>query len=276
MSGRERHAYVGETALFSLKDACRIARDRGAAVIGTDHVVLAIVQAPIMKDAMWQMTETLHSSVEVPSESAAGDLALGVESSTGRDVFGVLREAQWHAFGIPSAHAVVAQWSDQARDAVYAAVSIAVGAGDEWADRGHLLKAVFDDVGSAARRVLGQCGVEPAELLSIAADVLPSSGPPVPVVDYLRFADVLTRRRDGVGRWRAQRRLLRSGSWFAQASDILAALEIEAVRQAVRLAHSQVTSANLVLAVLSFDEQMAFNGDQLPREPSAGQCSDFR
>ena len=56
---RAARSDVGETALFSLKDACRIARDRGAAVIGTDHVVLAIVQAPIMKDAMWQMTETV-------------------------------------------------------------------------------------------------------------------------------------------------------------------------------------------------------------------------
>ena len=89
-------------------------------------------------------------------------------------------------------------------------------------------------------------------------------GPPYRLWTTHGFAHVLTRRRDGVGRWRAERRLLRSGSWFAQASDILAALEIEAVRQAVRLAHSQVTSAHLVLAVLSFDEQMAFDGGELP------------
>jgi hypothetical protein len=118
-----------------------------------------------------------------------------------------------------------------------------------------------------AAAILGRSHVDLGTLRRITTLLDPKEDDPRTVcVDDLRRGG-LTRPRPDTFAARVGRGVLRVGTRrFAEATPMIFILEQEAVRQAVRLGHHMVTTAHLLLAALTVDDQLALSGLSLAPE----------
>gem|GEM_PF-5278797 len=131
------------------------------------------------------------------------------------------------------------------------------------------LESILADSSGSARRVLSRLNIDALTLLAAARSATPVLDEEVlwtPAADRLKlFGGVLAARRPILAKFLfGGLRAVFLGPGYAQ--PVLLTLELESVRQAVRLGHSQVTSAHMVLAILTLAEQLTSLGLTLPAD----------
>ncbi|NJC81928.1 Clp protease N-terminal domain-containing protein [Planosporangium mesophilum] len=158
-------------------------------------------------------------------------------------------------------------WSPDARQALRRALVAAGNDGGYWAGRRYLFDAILADPGNRAHALLSRCRVDPSMVRTATRadeNVSAEDQPRLPVVESLQTFGVVP-ARNATRPSRLLARILTAGaSRLADADPVLYVMEMEAIRQAVRLGNSRVTTAHLVLATLVLHEELVTAG---PWEP---------
>jgi hypothetical protein len=267
-------ARVGTSTAYALAGACTLVRRRPTSWLGTDHLLVSLARRePGLREALGPGLRGLRRALgkqqddgpsgAVPPNGSVADLDLEVDAA--------LREALWLVF-VSGAYGAVAsspapQISPGLREALRRSLVESAAQGVRWSGSIYLLDAVLADPQERAYRLLTHCHIEPQLVLAAAhrATATPvDDRPRTPMTDILSTYDVISPPD------RSPTVHLISRIWGgyiarrSRATPILHALELEAVRQAIQLAHPQVTTAHLLLAVLSLDEQLAAAQVRLP------------
>jgi hypothetical protein len=269
-------ARVGTSSAYALAGACTLARRRPTSSVGTDHLLVSLaLRMPGLREALGSGLRDLRRALgkeqhgPEPATRASGSMA-----DLDLEVDGALREALWLVF-VSGAHGAVAvgspvpQVSPGIREALRRSLVDSAAQGVHWSGSVYLLDAVLADPQERAHRLLRRCHIEPQLVLAGAhhATATPvEDRPRTPMIDMLSTYDAIS-PPDRSPTVHLISRLW--GAYIARRSrvtPILHALEMEAIRQAVRLDHLQVTTAHLLLAVLSLDEQLTAAQVRLPNE----------
>lgn len=259
---------VGSQSRQVLYSACRRARVHRAGHIGTEHVLYGILLR-VRWDSAWAalprtLKERDRSSGPAPADPDGDGSVPDVE------VLGSLREAAWMTARRDRRkrrHTPTPGWHPEVGAALGAALASAAADGVRHAGPRYLLAGVLADPRSGARELLRSCGVDPSRLLAAArADHLPGRDAPLKTaVEKLEGLRVLeTRSRASTLVYAPLRPLAR----LTRVDPMLVALEMEAVRQAVRAGATQLHTGHLLLAALELDRNLQAVGATLP-EPLA-------
>lgn len=261
---------VSNGVIWALSGAWRLAVEARAPSIGSHHLIVSLAlrtpgARPVLGSALGAMRRELNSLNELGelgSGTGLDDTDLDLEAEA------TLREAQWRGIRSYATKALPAkpEWDREIRDAVHRALISAKTADLTWAGRTHLLDATLANPDSRASILLRKCRIDAPALLAGVREAPPtpmSDGPRTPIVDGLRAYGILS----PVGRHKPRLFAHIAGAIVRHVSgteSLLYLLELEAVRQAVRLNHPRVTTGHLVLAALALDEQIALSRQALP------------
>lgn len=232
--------------------------------VGTDHLLAALVDG-----------ESAAKDVAAPGIRDAASLtgmikAKGAEHWVGRDeaddgapaagpgVTALVREAAWAAVKTAPPRPTGALTAALAR-----AFQSARDHGVALANPSHLLMGLLHDPGNRACEALLERRMDREEILAALADhpsVRQDGTRSTLPLDGLRNMGMLTER----GRYWG--RLARSLSGGGFGSPVVPTVRQEAVRQAVRLGHPEVTPAHLLLGMLVMDDELTRAGLELRAE----------
>jgi hypothetical protein len=260
-------AVVGEGTYHILVGACRIARARRAARIGTDDILVSMIRrTPELGGVLGFPAPSSSTRNESTSIYRLADF--GTERKV--EALGVMRQAHWEVFGVsPQSHAGRVgkandpEWDIEAVVAFERSLAAAKSAGLSWVGNHFLLDELVADVEGAAMKLLREHRVN-MEMLDEAARRAWSAGtrdrPRLEMVDYLAYWGLLMDvDASNSGRHRSKW-LSKFTSIFADSSVILAILERAAIIEAVRVGHVKVSIAHLILSVLRFEEEITASG----------------
>ncbi|MEU0558684.1 hypothetical protein [Dactylosporangium sp. NPDC006015] len=225
-----QHVFVAQGLYRILVGACQVAKSRQQATIGADDI----------QESMRRRIPNF-----VPGRLAgAGPLADRPGGWAGFEVAATLRQARWEAFRSPGRRRPgdAIHWGDDVPAAIRRAI----------------------DLAPPARPAVGTGDL--AAVLFTGYSALPGTGgiawpkdddrPLRPLTDYLLHWRYVTPdpqpQQKPPARWVSAYTSLTAG-----ADVVLANLELEAIRQAVRLGRDRVTTADLVLAVAAFEDELA-------------------
>jgi hypothetical protein len=250
----------GVEAHRTLVEACRYARRYGHAAITEEAVLLALVQRePSLRrefDSLVNMGQKALSSgtdigLAIDGRSAlpttVEDDALAAE----------LRDVHWQALG-ESRSGGALPWSPALLGALNETMRSARSRDERCVGPGDIVNGLFDSETSSIRETLAAWSTEPFRLRARAA-VLWSPNqvtrPYLPTVDALRFGGI--DRHGERAESKAAAVITRMAWWYSRIPPIVACLESEAVRQAVRLGDTRLTTAHLLLGTLSLNAQLS-------------------
>ena len=260
-AGGDHAARLGIEGMSALAGAYRRALTSRSAYAGSDHLLV----------------ETVSRLVVIDIELSGDRGTEAVPSESDDDLDATLREARWRgvrSLGPDEIEDWLArrsdwpQWSDEIRSTVRSGLLVAERNGAMNARAEHLLVASLEQGGSHARELVDRLALQASVTLALKrADSLSTDGSP-------SFVGMLESGGLVVGsaspRWvlrplsRLLFRLLARTTGYG--SPMLRIFQPEVVRQAVRTEHTSVTTAHLVLAVLSIDEQMSRAGVDFVKE----------
>lgn len=244
-----------------LVGACRVARTRGAARIGTDDVLVS----------MLRRSPELGGVPGFPARPAATTGTppappVRAQDEHEAEALRTMRQAHWEVFGLSTGRdsgRSSPDWDAGAVAVVGRSLAAARSVGQSWAGGRQLFDALLADEGGAALRLLRGNRVDLALLDEAARRTWPDQGGAEPwslMVDQLTAWGLLLpagaplsgRRRTGL--------LSAVTSFLGDASLVLAMLERAALIEAVRLGHARVSVGHLVVAVLRFEEETVGSG----------------
>ncbi|MBB2947538.1 hypothetical protein FB565_007309 [Actinoplanes lutulentus] len=233
--------------------------------IGTDALLIGLVEGYAPLRQVPGLARMRPVDPEGGPGRVGGTFSIPVQAEL--EVERTLREVHWAEFGFGRTEAP--RWTGQVRDALRFAVAIALAREAPWLGSDHLLEAIFEDAGSAARRLARWQRVDLERMTAVAGQLWPSFDGEPPrrlLAVMMRDLGVLAdpgERGAGEAASSPGMRIRLLGAVLrlaAQASPALFLLEGEAVAETVRLGHDRTTLVHLVLAVLSLEEQMAATG----------------
>jgi hypothetical protein len=165
-------------------------------------------------------------------------------------------------------------WHPDVRAAVRRALDEAGAIGVAHAGARFLVAAVLEDRGGRVQKLVSDCGLDPSELRErLSSDPVGADEPVAELVGSLKAFRVLpapppTGRKVAHAVLRAMFTMVR----LTRVDYLLLALEMEAIRQAVRMGSAQVTTAHLLLTVLELDRNLEALGEQLPGALATANC----
>jgi hypothetical protein len=267
----------GDAALTVLASACREARFNESEWTGTEHVLVALLRN---MDGPADARVVLEQALRGGSEDAARTRGQADADPPGedgdphldREISATLREATWRAARpAPSRLAPPPEWHPAVRAALRWALVDAAADGVHHPGLRYLLDAVLADPDGGARALVGRSGLDLPGLVAAPSgeqDRYAADAPRSEIVGSLAAYGVLNRPAQpggfGLRVWILRRVIRRAGVDLMQL-----ALELEAIRQAVRLGSSQVTTAHLLLATIELDRSLQAVGASLPDSRSA-------
>lgn len=257
---------VGGGFYWVLRGACRVAVELRQPVIGTDTVLVSMMN----NFSEFRKVLGLDSVGRVGHDPGNGNDSSRIElpPEAELELLRITREVHWQVFGWTSVEASssVPRWADEVHTAVHLAMAIAVARGAPWVGPDHLLEALLADSTNTASHFLRQQGVDFTLLTEVAQRTWPVAGGESPrraLAELLNRVGVLIKSgRESQQRPTALTRRLAASAirLVTQASPVLSFLEDEAIAETVRLAHDRTTLTHLILAVLVLEEQMAASG----------------
>ncbi|MBT8227524.1 MAG: hypothetical protein HKP61_10810 [Dactylosporangium sp.] len=179
------------------------------------------------------------------------------------EVDAILREVQWRVLGFDRRNPHQPLWTLGLENALSQALLTAQTRGSGLVMPADMLHGLLGDTENAACGVLAQLGVRRIALLVAAkkADVGEGGNHSrAPIADMLTRYGLVSEQGESGTVSLVVRAIRYVVTRAAEASPVLADLEFEAVRQAVRLGHRQVNTAHLLLAVFELDRQLAIAG----------------
>lgn len=233
--------------------------------IGTEHLLYGVLLRLQWDPVGWTaLQRALRERDRAPATGPEHrDQGVPVASL---EVRGALREAAWMvARGDRGNRPLVATagWRPDVEAALDAALAMAAADGVQHVGPRYLLAAVLADASNGARDLLRACGVDPSRLSAAAqANRLPGRDEPLlAAVEKLAGLRVLPTGSRASGLVYAP---LRPLARLTSVDPMLVALEMEAVRQAVRVGSEQVHTGHLLLAMLEMDRNLQVAGATLP------------
>jgi hypothetical protein len=249
-SGGAAGVRLGMDSQYLLTNACRYARRMRARVVSEAFLLRALLERARRLNGAF-VTLTRRVDVELARGLVVDShrhLDLTRVASAGEKTYAALRESHWRVFACGTDPGTP-RWTEGVAQAMDAATEHAHEAGVAWTSPRHMADGLFDAPNEEIRDLVKRCGVQPFQLKAAFAAMWPTSvsgTPYAPSRDALQMAGALS----------GTALALRVVAAYARSTPVLVALEAEAVRQTVRLGHSRVTTAHLVLAVLSLNTQL--------------------
>jgi hypothetical protein len=263
---RSSRATFGESAYEALSRATWHAHRAGSNIVGTDDLVryLLVVRTPDAQRLLDQVRELTRpvSYSSRPSVVGDGEQPPRPQPDCSSEVQATLRELTWGTVRLdrlPGASRPY--WTNGLRVALHEALAEAQSAGVAYTNAAHLIFSALADPANRAVRLF------PHSYQQIVAQLRESSmlaqdGAPYPDMDFLARhlrPDSTERRRRRLARWALGRlaRLSRQG-------PLLAEVEREQRRQAVRMAHNTITVPHVLLALIDVEQRLAAFNLHLP------------
>ncbi|WP_433870946.1 Clp protease N-terminal domain-containing protein [Saccharopolyspora sp. CA-218241] len=255
-----------------LVEAFRQALRAGHPAVGTEHLLAALLRGdaaakellvPGGRGAEELLAVVAKDAARWGSEDGTDDVVFADHFAVGA----LLREVEWSAWQRKTDVAGESR-SDELRPQATSALVAAIGRallgahelGVARAGATHLLLGLLHDPANRAGEALRERGLDPGGIRTGLTDH-PSARQDGPwhgdSVTGLRHLGMLTERGPY---WGGLARSLSSGGF---GTPMVLTVRREAMRQAVRFGHPQVTTAHLVLAMLVVDEQIATSGQRL-------------
>jgi hypothetical protein len=195
-----------------------------------------------------------------PSPIAAG----GAGDPLDREVDAALREAAWRSSRLVRRRPVPPPgWHPAVRTVLRRTLSEAGAAGVSYPGLRYLLEAVLADPDGQARALLRSCGLDKRALVAEvdgSGDAMMVDEPPNAIAAGLAEFRLTEGSAD---RATFPERFMRMFTRRTRVDVMQIALELEVIRQAVRLGSGQVTTVHLVLATLELDRNLAEVGANL-------------
>ena len=266
-------AKAGVSLAAALFTACRLARS--AREVQSDHLLLALCRASLgMRSSLGPELRRLRRLQRVRDRHAAHrprgyppDAMTGAPAGPRLAVDTALLEARWEACrtgrsGRPLSRAPL--WSAEAQSVVRRALATATDSGVEFAGGGFAFDACLTAARSRAIDLLDQGGISGSDLRAAAdgdgslqyGDVRPT--PTVQALVTFEMAEgpaELVAIPAGLSRYMLRR---------IEIDPMAFLLELDTIRQAVRLGNGWVEPVHMLLAALDLDEELAATGVQLP------------
>lgn len=261
----------GASAYKALSTAAWHAHRVGSNIVGTDDLVrwLLTLQTPDTRRLLDQVPDLTRPVPYSSRPSLAGDgqQPPRAQPDCSHEVEATLREITWETVRFdrrPGASRPT--WTNGLRVALHEALAEAQFAGVTRTNAAHLIFSALADPANRAVRLFPQSHQHITAQLR-AGSMLVQDGPPYPDLDFLAGhlrRDSRERLRRRMARWTLERltRLSRRG-------PLLAGVESEQQRQAVRMAHHTITVPHVLLALLDVEQRVAAFGLQLPDDLAA-------
>lgn len=271
---RRDWAEPGRWFMDTLMAACRHAWQAGKPIIGTEDVFIELARRmPSLRRQLGSVLDKLDRQALAQSWDDLSPTS-SADSPIANEVDAILREVTWLArrsLGIAASDAAP-PWSENSRVVVKQALRDAVGIGLGVAHGMHLLVGILAVPENGAVRLLREAGLSSRKLqveMPVTTSIRREGRPHTPSVDLLRVAGQLTRPKPGVVRLPVLVLGLTLRLRLRKPVTITA-LELEAVRQAVRAGRDFCTSLHVVFALCAMERQLEAVGLQLsPRRQRA-------
>jgi hypothetical protein len=255
-----------DSAYRVLQGAFQIGDRPPCALVGTQHLLLSLALRTwhirrVVGSSLPRLRALVAEGIEDPVGSLGVDDSVGPASVIG-EVDATLREAQWQVLGFERNRTHWPYWTPALRGALVRALLDAQVRGVDRVAAIDFIPGMVSDPDNGANRVLNQLGVRKSALLDIPSQEVAREGSDrrVPIAETLRQCGVVSSGEQSESASLLARIICRTASWAAEAGPALLELELEAVRQAIRLGHDQVDTGHLLLAVLELDRQLSLAG----------------
>jgi ATP-dependent Clp protease ATP-binding subunit ClpA len=263
---RSLRVRFGASAYEALSGAAWHAHRAGSNIVGTDDLIryLLAVRTPDVRRVLGQIPELTRPVSYLSRSSVAGD---GEQPPRPRpdcssEVEATLRELTWRTVRLdrlPGANRPY--WTNGLRVVLHEALAQAHSAGLAYTNATHLIFSALSDPANRAVRLFPHSYQQITAQLH-ESPMLEQDGTPYPDMDYVAGhlrPDSTQRRRRRLARWVLGRlaRLSRRGL-------LLAEVEREQRRQAVRMAHNTITVGHMLLAIINVDQRIAAFSLRLP------------
>lgn len=253
-----RCAFGAETfAVFV--DAYRLASKKRVACIPEEAILIALVEKyPSLRREFGTIAESGRRELSAQTIPLRGGLDRPAfsELETSDEFASDLREIAWTVRPVASGlHEP--PWSHAVIDTLQVVGASARSRLAAWVRLRDIVDGLFDSPSSRVREILERWSIEPFRFRARISALWPPESiarPYTPTVDALGFLG--TGKGADAGGSRIGAAIARVVSWYGRTTPVLACLESEAVRQAVRLGHDRLTTAHLLLGVLSFNDQI--------------------
>jgi len=256
---------VGMDSQYLFTNACKKARLSDTRAVSSEWVLWALLERARRLDGAFVKLSGVVACVLRRRRWLDVKAGLGGPGTVGEmSMLGgaTLREAQWRAFP-PSLVVPPRFWSWHVVRALEASVDLARADGVPWLGPRHVVDGFLDPSNVELREFLHHCESSIEMVRDGFHEVWPlraAGRPHLPTWEALRMGRYLDARRVAP-RVNTVAMVLRYISVQSKSTPPVVMLEIEAVRQAVRLGHDRLTTAHLLLAVLSLNEQMMLAED---------------
>lgn len=263
--------------LLILLASYQAAQRHGLRRIGTGFLLAKVAEAApagerlqLPDHVLRQLRPVLRATT--PSAHAADEAGVPVaDDATREEIDATLREVTWravHQYGrrarATDGAPPVPSWSEAVPVALARALHEANGVHANHAGGVHLLVGLLTDEHSAAATLLRSVDVDPVAIVAALranTAVRTAAEPYAPLIASLEMAGGIELRRPRLARLLAQ--LIRRRISRTTYGPVLGCLELEMMRQAVRLNSQTVMPAHVLLAMLSLDHQLQLTSKTL-------------